>query len=118
MTTFKDWYYNIATAEERAEAREVGVRTAGMDGDRMVRERTAFKLRKLCIGRGWTIEQDNSWRWMRWRVVPAKGDELMQFADAESALVFARDESKTVANWLRTIVSAYLVMPDGKAVLL
>jgi hypothetical protein len=51
-------------------------------------------------------------------VVPAKGDELMQFADAESALVFARDESKTVANWLRTIVSAYLVMPDGKAVLL
>jgi hypothetical protein len=116
--TFRYWFYNVATEVERAEAKRLGEETECLEADRKLRRRTAFKLGKLCTGKGWTIEQDPTCFYMRWRVVPAKAGELLQFADAESALAFAREEKKTVADWLQTIAANWLVMPNGKAVLL
>ncbi len=116
--TFNDWYFHHATAEERQECAEVGARTEGMELDRKVRERTLYKLQKLCHGHGLTIEADHSKHILRWRVVEAAEDCEMQFETAEVALEFCREEPATVANWLRTIIANWLVMPDGKAVLI
>jgi hypothetical protein len=51
-------------------------------------------------------------------VADAPANEPMQFDTAESAVAFCREEAKTVADHLGTIIPLRLVMPDGKAVLL
>lgn len=116
--TFKEWYYLHASNEEKKECAALAGRTAGMPEDRRVRERTLYKLGKLCLGRGLTVVADISAHCMRWRVADAPANEPMQFDTAESAVAFCREEAKTVADHLGTIIPLRLVMPDGKAVLL
>ena len=52
---------------------------------------------------------------MRWRVAEAAGSEEMQFGSEEEAKAFAREETRTVAEVLGSIVPVWLVGLDGKA---
>lgn len=115
--TFREWYYTKATEAERIEAQEVARKTAGIDPDFQLRRRTEYKLKKLCTGKGWTIEKDPTCFYLRWRVVPTESDTVLQFGSSEEAHQFCREEKRTVADWLRTIEPIWL-MVEGRAVMI
>lgn len=112
---FKDWYYHLASEAERAEARRVAEATAGLPEYERTRKRARYKVTKLCRGRGLTITTDTAKHCMRWRVAEAAGSEEMQFGSEEEAKAFAREETRTVAEVLGSIVPVWLVGLDGKA---
>lgn len=117
--TFSDWYYNRATAEERAECREMAERTKELPPMQRLRERTRYKLQKLLKGKGGTVVTDTSHGYMKWRITEAEDTtEEMQFGSVGEALTFCREETQTVADWLGSIVPVWLVLPDGEEVAL
>ena len=117
--TFSDWYYNRATAEERAECREMAERTKELPPMQRLRERTRYKLQKLLKGKGGTVVTDTSHGYMKWRITEAEDTtEEMQFGSVGEALAFCREETQTVADWLGSIVPVWLVLPDGEEVAL
>ena len=114
--TFKDWFYRVATEEEKAVVRRVAIETEGLEPYDRLRKRTRCKLQMLCHGRGLTIDRDTATGHLRWRVKAAEPWDEMQFGTVEEAVAFAKEEARTVADWLGSIVPGWLVLPDGKAV--